>query len=170
MPPILNELNIAGFLEPRDVNKLLEITQDQVRDWRRRFPDLMAGIGEQDESGRWRYRPYHFIELAIVRELRSAGIDISYALAIAHHVYMHVVSWLSFDTLDRANREFSYVVAWELPDGHLDFYDLRDLSKIPEFNRPLAFLIDTFQIAKAIEPRIAARENGAADQTPKFDR
>jgi MerR HTH family regulatory protein len=157
MPAILNELNRAAFFEPRDVNKLLEITQDQVRDWRRRFPDLMAGIGEQ-ESGRWRYRPHHFIELAIVCELRSAGIDISYALQIADHAHLHVLSWLSFDTLDRANREFSYIVAWEVKKGKLAFDDLRDLSKIQNFERPIAFLIDHFQIAKAIEPRVTDKK------------
>jgi hypothetical protein len=167
MAAILNELNSAAFFEPRDVNNLLEITQDWVRDWRRRFPDLMAGIGEQDESGRWRYRPHHVVELAIVRELRSAGIDIPYALQIAHHVHMHVLSWLSFDTLDRANREFSYVVAWEVKKGQLAFDDLRDLSKIPDFESPLAYLIDHFQIAKAIEPLVTARGVRAVKKSRK---
>jgi MerR HTH family regulatory protein len=144
----------VGLSEPRDIEKRLDIKPDVLRDWRRRFPGLMGGIGEQDESGRWRYRPHHFIQLAIVRELRAAGIEISRALRIASRAFPHVLSWLSFDTLDPANREFRFVLAWERPSGQLDFDDLRNRSIVPEFGRPLAFCIDTFEIAKAIEPRI----------------
>jgi len=122
---------------PQDVETLVGITPNILRDWRRR--SLLSGIGalvlpdgtttldenhpdlKQQDRRTWLYRLGDLTRLAIAVELLDLGLDLKRAIALAGDLNAKVCAWATPESnlhqLARHERESRFVFAWPILEG-----------------------------------------------------
>lgn len=155
--------HVERIFSQGDASRLSGVTQDVLRDWRRR--EFLSGVGQASESGRWSYSFHEIIELAIVRILEGNGQSIRGLLYMANRLSLTVVAAFSpaepaYDGWRRENTAFLFdeggnmstqVAAVSSPD------DLADIFAAS----PQAILVNTAKLIAAMPEAITGMLSAA---------
>jgi len=154
-------------LSPAEVQAMIGLPPDRLRDWRRR--GFLDGIGVQEGAPgatkvNWVYRSGDVLHLAVASEITKLGLGIEVGLRLANISMLHVIAWLGAPSSAHL-KDPRYIVAWPSeegenlmgsPVGSLTAVRLGDLNRISLYTAGKAIILDAQALAANLPPALVA--------------
>lgn len=138
-----------------EASLLTGISQDVLRDWRRR--GFLDGFGELAENGRWKYNVHDVLVLSIARALEPNGQPISRLLYMAYQLVMAVIGEVrpadGYSGFSTGNFAYWFNDTDQKLMAPMHIGSLDDLAKIPSA-APQVIIVNSAKLAAALPERL----------------
>jgi hypothetical protein len=138
-----------------EASLLTGISQDVLRDWRRR--GFLDGFGELAENGRWKYSLHDIIILSIARALEPNGQPISSLLYMAWQLVLPVINEVrpenDYPGFSTGNYAYWFNDTDQKLMAPMHIRSLDDLLNIPSA-APQVIIVNSAKLAAALPDRL----------------